>query len=251
MTIADACNAEFNDPRLVPLYDVLCPWGHPDDFFMSLAGETPRTQVLDFGCGTGRLTISLAEAGYHVTGVDPAHNSLAVARTKPGAERVRWLEGTHEVLPKAAFDLIVMNSHVAQFLVDGLEWSRALSSFHQALQLGGRLTFDSRDPQARGWERWNPVDSRAVIALPNGHRVTVWTEVVEIVNSNVTFVTHYQHSDTSEEWLSRSTLRFRSEHELRFSLDKAGFEIEHMYGGWNRDPIGHPDGEFIVVARAK
>ena len=154
------CNAEFNDPRLVPIYDLWCPWGPPDDFFMALAGETPQARVLDFGCGTGRLTIALAAAGHRVTGVDPASNSLEVARAKPGADRVTWLEGSHEILPNAAFDLIVMNSHVAQFLVTDLEWTQALTRFRQALVPGGRLAFDSRDPNARGWEAWNPVDSR-------------------------------------------------------------------------------------------
>jgi 2-polyprenyl-3-methyl-5-hydroxy-6-metoxy-1,4-benzoquinol methylase len=30
----------------------------------------------------------------------------------------------------------------------------------------------------------------------------------------------------------------------------AGFTIEQIYGGWNREPIGAPDGEFLVIARA-
>ena len=150
-------NAEFNDPRLVPIYDLWCPWGPPDDFFMALAGETPQARVLDFGCGTGRLTIALAAAGHRVTGVDPASNSLEVARAKPFADRVTWLEGSHEVLPSASFDLIVMNSHVAQFLVTDLEWTQALTSLRQALVPGGRLAFDSRDPNARGWEAWNQI----------------------------------------------------------------------------------------------
>ena len=247
-------NAEFNDPRLVPIYDLWCPWGLPDDFFMALAGEmsgeTPQARVLDFACGTGRLAVALAAAGHHVTGVDPASNSLEVARAKLGADRVTWLEGSHEILPNAAFDLIVMNSHVAQFLVTDLEWTQALTSFRQALVPGGRLTFDSRDPKARGWEAWNPLDSRELVVLQNGRTVEIWTEVVELLQGNVTFLIHYRF-DAGEELLSRNTLRFCSQQELESSLNAAGFEVEQIFGGWNRDPIGHTDGEFIVVARAE
>ena len=243
-------NAEFNDPRLVAIYDLWCPWGPPDDFFMDLAGETPQARVLDFGCGTGRLAIALAAAGHHVTGVDPASNSLEAARAKPDADRVTWLEGSHEVLPSAVFDLIVMNSHVAQFLVTDLEWTQALTRFRQALVPGGRLAFDSRDPNAQGWEAWNPVDSREQVSLPDGRTVELWTEVVELLQSNVTFLIHYRFSDSNEELLSRNTLRFRSQQELESSLTAAGFEVEQIFGGWNRDPIGHKDGEFIVIARA-
>jgi SAM-dependent methyltransferase len=192
----------------------------------------------------------LAAAGHHVTGVDPASNSLEVARAKPGSDRVTWLEGSHEILPSASFDLIVMNSHVVQFLVMDLEWTQALSQFRQALGPGGRLAFDSRDPNVRGWEAWNPVDSREQVVLPDGRTVEIWIEVVDLMGDNVTFVIHYQFSDSSEELLSQNTLRFRSEQELRSSLNIAGFEVEQIYGGWNRDPIGHKDGEFIVVARA-
>jgi SAM-dependent methyltransferase len=247
----DIRNAEFNDPRLVPIYDPWCPWGPPDDFFMALADQTPLARVLDFGCGTGRLAIALAAAGHHVSGVDPARASLEVARAKPGADRVTWLEGSHEILPSAAFDLIVMNSHVAQFLVTDLEWQQALTRFRQALVPGGRLAFDSRDPNARVWEAWNPVDSREQVLLPDGRTVEIWGEVVDVTGDNVTFVIHYGFSDSSEELLSKNTLRFRSEQEIRSSLQAAGFKVEQIYGGWNHDPIGHKDGEFIVVARAK
>jgi hypothetical protein len=145
--------------------------------------------------------------------------------------------------------LIVMNSHVAQFLVTDLEWMQALSKFRQALVPGGRLAFDSRDPNARGWEAWNPVDSREQVSLPDGRTVEIWVEVVELLQDNVTFLIHYRF-DSGEELLSQNTLRFRSEQEIRSSLTAAGFEVEQIFGGWNRDPIGHKDGEFIVVARA-
>jgi hypothetical protein len=45
-----------------------------------------------------------------------------------------------------------------------------------------------------------------------------------------------------------STLRFRTEPELRDSLETAGFAIEAIYGGWSREPVGDGDGELIVVA---
>lgn len=108
-------HAEFNDPRLVTVYDAECPWPRDDDFFLSVVSETPAARVLDLGCGTGRLALGMAAAGHTVTGVDPARASLDAARAKPGADRVTWIEGTSPVLPDASFDAAVMTSHVAQF----------------------------------------------------------------------------------------------------------------------------------------
>lgn len=45
-------HAEFRDPRLVPVYDAMCPWSREDEFFLSIVNETPGARVLDLGCGS-------------------------------------------------------------------------------------------------------------------------------------------------------------------------------------------------------
>ncbi|GAA2408000.1 class I SAM-dependent methyltransferase [Nonomuraea africana] len=240
-------DAEFNDPRLVTVYDAEYSWSRDDDFFLSVVGETPAARVLDLGCGTGRLALGMAAAGHQVTGVDPARASIEAARRKPGAERVTWIEGTAEVLPERSFDVVVMTSHVAQVFVDDDAWHRTLTAVGRSLVPGGRLVFDSRDPRDRGWERWNPVDSRRQVSLPDGREVEVWTEVTTVQDGAVSFAGHYSFPD--EELVSTSTLRFRSEDELRASLAAAGFTVERIYGGWSRQAVGEGDGEFLVIAR--
>lgn len=32
-------------------------------------------------------------------------------------------------------------------------------------------------------------------------------------------------------------------------LVDAGFRVERVAGGWHGEPVGHPDGELLVVAR--
>ena len=240
-------NAEFNDARLVAVYDAECSWSRDDDFFLSVVNETPAARVLDLGCGTGRLALGMSAAGHRVTGVDPALASLEAARRKPGAERVTWIEGTSAVLPDRSFDVALMTSHVAQFFVGNADWDAVLFDFSRAIVPGGRLLFDTRDPRARAWERWNPVDSRRTLAMSDGSAVTIWTEVIAIAGTAVTFTHHYVLEDG--ELLSTSTLRFRSEDEVRSSLERAGFTVENIFGGWNREPVGAADGELLVIAR--
>lgn len=248
-------NAEFNDPRLAQLYDMLGPWGPSDQFFLDLANESPHSRILDLGCGTGQITLALAEAGHSVTGIDPATASLDVARAKPRAEQITWIEGTSAHAPAKTFNLAMMTNHVAQFITDDGEWAMLLADLHRALVPGGQMVFDSRDPAARGWEKWNPSDPREQTRLPDGRGLMAWTEVTEVAGELVTFVQHYVFAATGtraeHELLSRLTLRFRPERKLRSSLEAAGFEIEAIYGGWTREPVGRGDGEFIVIARVR
>lgn len=242
-------HAEFNHPVLVQVYDAMFGWSRDDDFFMSVVGASPAARVLDLGCGTGRLTIAMAAAGHTVTGVDPAAASLSAARAKPGAEAVTWIQGSSEVLPDAAFDVAVMTSHVAQFFVTDEEWEKALTDLRRALVPGGRLTFDSRDPRARGWKQWNPADSRRQVTLSDGRQVTATIDVDAVTDNVVSFTIRYAFSD-GEVLASTGDLRFRTEAELRSSLAAAGLQVEQIYGGWNREPAGTGDGEFLVIARA-
>lgn len=241
-------HAEFNDPRLVEVYDATCPWSRDDDFFVSVLGEAGAAlRVLDLGCGTGRLAIGLAAVGHAVTGLDPAPASLDAARGRAGAEHVTWIEGTSSVLPTAAFDATVMTSHVAQFFVTDTEWSTVLRDLQRALAVGGRLVFDARDPADRAWERW-PTEWNRTVTLPRGRWVQQSIEVTDVVDDVVTHAIHYRF-DSGEELVSTATLRFRSADELRTSLAAAGFTVEHIFGGWQRQPEGAGDGEFLVVSR--
>lgn len=243
-------NGEFEDARLVPVYDADFRWSREDDFFLNLVNERPGSRVLDLGCGTGRLTVGIAAAGHTVMGIDPAEASIAAAVRKPGAEAVRWMVGTSSSAPKGSFDVALMTSHVAQFMVDDDAWASCLVDLRGALVAGGRLIFDSRDPDARGWEAWNPAQSRHRVRLEDGVEVWVWNDVTAVTGNIVDFTLHYEFPD-GQELLSSSALRFRDARELGESLRAHGFDVDTIYGGWKGETVGAGDGELIVDARAR
>ena len=191
----------------------------------------------------------MAAAGHAFTGVDPARASLDAARSKPRAAQVQWIEGTSTVLSPQSFDVAVMTSHVAQVFVADDERQQTLADLHRTLVPGARLVFDTRDPRARAWERWNPADSHRRVRLPTGRDVEIWNETTAVTRGTVSFTRHYRFSD-DEELVSSAILRFRTEEDTRASLRMAGFRVEAIYGGWDREPVGDGDGELLVVARA-
>lgn len=240
-------DAEFNDPRLVQVYDAEGAWGPDDDYFLALVNETPEARVLDLGCGTGRLALALATAGHLVTGIDPSAAALAAASAKPGAERVTWLLGTAESAAEGAFDVAIMTGHVAQFMTGANEWPRALRALRRALRPGGRLGFHSYNAASRVWERWNPRDTRREIRLRDQSTVLIWTEVTGHTDNLVSYSRHYRFAD-GVVLRSDSTLRFWDDSRLKQSVTDAGFTIERLHGGWHGEPVGASQAELIVVA---
>ena len=237
------------DPRLPEIYDAECVWGPDDDFYLALAAQQPARRIVDLGCGTGRLTIALAAAGHRVTGIDPNPSMLRRAQAKPGAELVTWIHGTSASIDAEAFDLALMTSHVAQVFVDDAEWGSVLADLRRGLVPGGVLTFESRDPRARGWERWTKDASHAVVELDDGRAVETWVDVTAVDADVATYswVNVFPDGDVLQ---GADSLRFRSEAELRSSLADAGFEIRALFGGWHGEPVGPGTGELVVVARA-
>ena len=86
-------DARFAHPRLAAIYDAIEPERPDLNAYLNLVSEVGARTVLDVGCGTGTFACMLALRGHEVTAADPAEASLAIARTKPGAEKVRWISG--------------------------------------------------------------------------------------------------------------------------------------------------------------
>jgi SAM-dependent methyltransferase len=68
--------------------------------------------ILDIGCGQGTQAIRLAQAGYHVVGIDPSEELLKIAKENSrhkSLKNLKFLKGTLEDLPPEAgtdFDVV-------------------------------------------------------------------------------------------------------------------------------------------------
>ncbi len=143
------------DSRIVQLYDGDNGDGPDHDFYRQLATELDARTIVDLGCGTGQLTVTLATPGRDVVGIDPSLTMINYARDRPGAERVRWINGDSSDLPDGDFDLALMTGNVAQHILDP-DWARSLADLQRALRPGGVLAFETRNPVARAWEELGP-----------------------------------------------------------------------------------------------
>jgi len=76
------------------------------------AAHWPGAEVLEVGCGDGRLTLRLAGLGARVSAIDPNPASIRVARKnlpKRLSKHVRYSVGSSGKLlfPSSSFDIVV------------------------------------------------------------------------------------------------------------------------------------------------
>lgn len=231
----------FADPRLAVLYDALDDDRGDLDAYVAIATEVGAATVIDIGCGTGSLAVLLAARGMSVVGVDPAGASLDVARQKPGADRVTWIDGDATALvgTGSVADLAVMTGNVAQVFVSDDDWTHTLDTVRECLRPGGWFVFETRRPEIRDWEHWDV--SPTTVDLEGGP-VVVSRTVTEVALPLVTFET--ATAVGGEVIASSSTLRFRQQDELEADLLEHGFEVVEV-----REAPDRPGKELVVVAR--
>ena len=105
-----------------------------DPVLWRFAGNVHGLKVLDAGCGTGYLSIKLAERGAVVTGVDFSERMIAIARATDSITEFR-VDSCSELstIEDDAFDMVVAN----YVLMDTPDLEGTIAAFHRVLKPAG------------------------------------------------------------------------------------------------------------------
>jgi len=96
-------------------------------------------RILDFGCGTGRLTNWLREQGADVLGVDASPEMVKAARTRVPAAQFEVLESGRIPVDDDAFDTVLSVGVLQYFVMDAMELEAISREFARVLAPDGRL----------------------------------------------------------------------------------------------------------------
>ncbi len=218
--------------------------------------------VLELGCGTGRITMALAEAGKRITGLDLSERMLERAVKKRGALRVEARERVHLVQGNMAgfdlgekFRLVIIPFRPFQHLLEVHQQINCLECVRKHLAPGGRLVLDVFQTDAERMH--DPVHMREVqvteYSTQDGRRVKISERVAafhraEQIN-DVEMIFSIKHKGGREERLVFAwPLRYFFRYEVEHLLARCGFKVIAEYGNFDRTAIQDDSPEMIFVA---
>ncbi|WP_373532400.1 class I SAM-dependent methyltransferase [Vampirovibrio sp.] len=114
---------------------------------LTQAGLQKGARVLDLACGTGTLSITLAQAGYQVLGIDLSAAMLKQAKQKAAAHQpalnIEWQEGDMRYfLLNEPVDAVLCHYDSLNHLSNETELRGTFLQVAEALKPGGLFVFD-------------------------------------------------------------------------------------------------------------
>jgi len=239
----------------------------PDVGFFVEAAREAGGPVLEVGCGTGRVLIPTARAGIEIVGLDLSSHMLAVCRARLEEEpeavrsRARLVQAdmrSFELRP--GFGLATIPFRPFQHLLSVEDQLACLASIRRHLVVGGRLVLDLFNPSLdflANVELGAEAGEEPEFQTPDGRRVRRLHSMIACDRAaqvnQYELIYYITHPDgRSERLVQAFPLRYLFRFEAEHLLARAGFEVEHVYGGYDKQPFGttYP-GELILVARRR
>ncbi len=213
--------------------------------------------MLDLACGTGRMTIQLAQLGFEVTGVDITPEMLELAQEKAAEAGVSaaWvLADARSFQLGKQFAYIFMLENVFQFLLTRADQEAMLARVREHLQPDGKFMFETRNPTQRFLAEGLHPEAQH-FATSGGRRLVVTEQ------QRYDPTTQIQHYVSRRRWRNsngqetertvQTALRYVYPQELEALLYYNGFEIDVCYGDWEQNPLIAASPAMICVCRMR
>jgi SAM-dependent methyltransferase len=206
--------------------------------------HTAERSVLEFGVGTGRLAIPLAESGYRVHGVDASPEMLAILAGKPGAEGVTTTCGDMTNVEVAgSFGAVLIAFSTLFLLPDGGTQLRCLANAARHLAPGGVAVVETfvLDPN-----RW--VDNRSLSVLEwTAQRLAVSVGTLDRAEQVIETAQVDVHGGQSV--VRRNRLRYALPSELDLMARLSGLDLVHRAADFADTPFHRDSGNAVSVYR--
>lgn len=240
------------DPREITRDDIA--------FYLAKAKELSGP-VLELGCGTGRVSIPLAEDGSEIWALDLSDEMLAQLRGKlkqlsaPAIQRLHIVHGSMAGFDLGRkFDLIIVPFRAFQALAERAEQEACLECIKKHLSDRGRFimhvfkpkgVFDESwvQPESFDWEVTDPRTGKTVRRYERRRRIDLDRQVlyVDLI---------YRIEGSTPDIIEPLAVSYFFEEQMRSLLQRDGFEIIEELGYFDGQPMASGPEMIFICGRA-
>jgi ubiquinone/menaquinone biosynthesis C-methylase UbiE len=256
----------YRDRQLAHFYDLeYRDYTEDLDFYVQHALAMDSGQgllILELGCGTGRIAIALAEAGFRVVGVDSSEGMLDLCARRAQERGVRDnltpvradMRGLRDV-PMAPFNMALCALNTFAYLSSTEDQLAMLRAVHPLLVQHGLLLLDLTPPLPHllppaGGElihQGSYQDDKTGAAV---HKFVTGTAHPATQSHRTRLIYDLEEKDTSLRRVTQEmNLRWTGRYEMELLLKTAGYRLEKLYGSYELDDYGDNSERMIFVAR--
>jgi SAM-dependent methyltransferase len=246
------------------MYDAIYASRDDAGFWQSVAAKSGGP-ILELGCGTGRVLVPLARAGFDVTGLDLSSAMLERCRAALAAEppdvrgRVKLVKADMTLFDLGRrFAAITCPFGGFQQLRTVEQQLACLERCREHLLPGGTLVLDlpNPDPAPAAYAGDQAADGEATAELvdwTSGRRIRWWVTVTgyeraEQWNECEMTLEVIEPGGATRRITETISLRYIFRYELEHLLVRAGFRVVALYGDYDGSPFGDESPAMIAVA---
>jgi SAM-dependent methyltransferase len=213
-------------------YDALHSGLDPAAAVQTLVELAAGLPVLEFGIGTGRIALPLAERGLEVHGIDGSPEMAAQLRRKPGGDKIPVIVGDFaEALAGIGFGLVVLAINTVYALPSQDAQVACFRNAARHLRSGGRFVVEAWVPDIGAFRNGTAVRP---VQIEDGH---IELEIARIYPATQTMLTTKVHFSGDGSALIPANHRYAWPSELDLMARLAGLRLVHRWQDWERTPF--------------
>lgn len=244
----------FGYDPLADLYDLEYTHDYDVPFWLALA-EREAGPVIEWGAGTGRVAIPLANAGRAVTAVEVSGSMVERGQAKGDA--VEWMVGdmrSTKLDRRYGLAVCAFNSFLC--LLDVEDALAFLRNAGEHLTPGGLLGVEvsAFSPEELAEERGGPaLHHDFTRELPDGwldrFSVSRYDAASQVMHMRLFYEMYGASGALEGRRAHELEIRIVGRAELELMLRLAGFVVEVVYGGFEGEPFESGSDHLVVLAR--
>lgn len=220
-------------------------------FYKKWLPKNREARILELCCGTGRLTIPIAQEGYNICGVDYTPSMLEQAKVKAieAGVDINFIEADiRELELQEKFDLIFIPFNSIHHLYQNEDLFRALECVKSHLREGGLFLLDCFNPNIRYIvESEKEPTVIAEYATSDGREVLIKQTMHYESTTQINRIEWHYFINGEFHSVQNLDMRLFFPQELDSYLKCARFNIIHKFGGFEEEEFNDNSEKQIYV----